>query len=87
MIGVTAYGGYIPRLRMPREAVSQAIAWYAPQFTNQKGSRAFANWDEDSVTMAVAAACLTGAEFKEAYAAVATKRAPDFTSARTSTTT
>jgi 3-hydroxy-3-methylglutaryl CoA synthase len=56
MIGITAFGGYIPRLRLPRETVGQANAWYAPQFANQRGSRAFANWDEDSVTMAVAAA-------------------------------
>lgn len=64
MIGITAFGGYVPRLRLSREAVAQANAWYAPQFASQKGARAFANWDEDSVTMAVAAArdCLGPSE-------------------------
>ena len=55
MIGITAYGGYVPRLRLSRQAVAQANAWYAPQFAGRKGTRAFANWDEDSITMAVAA--------------------------------
>jgi 3-hydroxy-3-methylglutaryl CoA synthase len=55
MIGITAYGGYVPRLRMSRQAVAQANAWYAPQFSGRKGTRALANWDEDSITMAVAA--------------------------------
>jgi 3-hydroxy-3-methylglutaryl CoA synthase len=63
MIGITGYGGYVPRLRLARQAVAQANAWYAPQFASRKGTRAMANWDEDSITMAVAAArdCL-GAE-------------------------
>lgn len=56
MIGITAYGGYVPRLRLSRQAAAQANAWYAPQFTGRKGTRAFANWDEDSITLAVAAA-------------------------------
>ncbi|KQP45504.1 3-oxoacyl-[acyl-carrier-protein] synthase III C-terminal domain-containing protein [Pseudorhodoferax sp. Leaf274] len=64
MIGITAYGGYVPRLRLSRQAAAQANAWYAPQFAGRKGTRAFANWDEDSITMAVAAArdCLGPAE-------------------------
>jgi 3-hydroxy-3-methylglutaryl CoA synthase len=63
MIGITAYGGYVPRLRLLRQAVAQANAWYAPQFGKAKGTRAMANWDEDSITMAVAAArdCLGAA--------------------------
>lgn len=56
MIGITAYGGYVPRLRLSREAVTQANAWYAPHLCGRKGSRAMANWDEDSITLAVAAA-------------------------------
>jgi 3-hydroxy-3-methylglutaryl CoA synthase len=56
MIGITAYGGYVPRLRLSRAAVGQANAWYAPQFANRKGTRSMANWDEDAITMAVAAA-------------------------------
>ena len=56
MIGITAHGGYIPRLRLSRQAAAQANTWYAPHFAGRKGTRAFANWDEDSITMAVAAA-------------------------------
>lgn len=64
MIGITAFGGYVPRLRLSRQAVAQANAWYAPQFAARKGTRSLANWDEDSITMAVAAArdCLGPAE-------------------------
>ncbi|MBG9388049.1 hydroxymethylglutaryl-CoA synthase family protein [Caenimonas aquaedulcis] len=63
MIGITGFGGYVPRLRLSRQAVAQANAWYAPQFAGRKGTRAMANWDEDSITMAVAAArdCLGAA--------------------------
>lgn len=57
MIGIVGYGGYIPRLRLSRKAVVDANAWFAPQFAGKaKGTRAMANWDEDSITMAVAAA-------------------------------
>ena len=57
MIGITGYGAYIPRLRLSRKAVVEANAWFAPQFTARaKGSRSMANWDEDCITMAVAAA-------------------------------
>lgn len=55
MIGITGYGGYVPRLRLLRQAAYQANAWYAPQFSGRKGTRAMANWDEDGITMAVAA--------------------------------
>lgn len=55
MIGITAYGGYVPRLRLSLQAIGQANAWYAPQFAGRKGTLAFGNWDEDSITMAVAA--------------------------------
>lgn len=57
MLGITGHGAYIPRLRLSRKAVVQANAWFAPQFGGKaKGTRAMANWDEDSITMAVAAA-------------------------------
>ena len=57
MIGITGYGGYVPRLRLSRRAVVQANAWYAPHLSGKsKGTRAMASWDEDSITMAVAAA-------------------------------
>jgi 3-hydroxy-3-methylglutaryl CoA synthase len=57
MIGIVGYGGYVPRLRLSRKGVVDANAWYAPQFAGKaRGARAMANWDEDSITMAVAAA-------------------------------
>lgn len=73
MIGVTGYGAYIPRLRMQRRAVVEANAWYAPNLVGKgKGARAVANWDEDTITMAVAAArdCLGPAEDRSAVAGV-----------------
>lgn len=57
MIGITAYGGYIPRLRLSRRAVVETNGWAAPGLRSQgKGERSMCNWDEDSVTMAVEAA-------------------------------
>ena len=55
MIGIVGYGAYLPRLRLSRRAVFDANSWYAPQFAGKaRGHRTMANWDEDSVTMAVA---------------------------------
>jgi 3-hydroxy-3-methylglutaryl CoA synthase len=56
-IGLTGFGGYIPRLRLQRKSIAQANAWVAPNFMGKgKGERSMANWDEDAVTMAVEAA-------------------------------
>ena len=55
--GITAYGAYVPRLRIDRSIIADAHAWMAPALKRQaKGSRAFTSWDEDAVTMAVEAA-------------------------------
>ncbi len=65
MIGITSYGGYIPRLRLDRMSIFQSMGWFAPAIVMvAQGERSFCNWDEDSVTMAVAAArdCLIGKE-------------------------
>lgn len=72
MIGITGFGGYLPRLRLSRQAVAQANAWFAPNFAGRKGTRSMANWDEDSITMAVAAArdCLGSAEGRQHVRAV-----------------
>ena len=62
-VGIAAYGGYVPRLRLSRQAVVDANAWFAPGLkTHAKGERAICNWDEDSLTLAVEAArdCLAG---------------------------
>ncbi len=61
--GILSYGAYIPRLRLQRSAIFAANAWFAAGLKGlAMGERAIANWDEDSVTMAVEAArdCLTG---------------------------
>lgn len=56
-VGLTAFGGYIPRLRLQRKAITSANAWIAPNLVGKgKGERSMGNWDEDSITMAVEAA-------------------------------
>ena len=52
MAGITAYGAYVPRYRLGAET----DGWDSP------GQRSIANFDEDSVSMAVAAGidCLKG---------------------------
>ncbi|MBW1786970.1 MAG: SDR family NAD(P)-dependent oxidoreductase [Deltaproteobacteria bacterium] len=63
MIGITSYGGYIPRLRLDRMSIYQSMGWFAPAIVMvAQGERSFCNWDEDSLTMAVASSldCLKG---------------------------
>ena len=63
MTGIVSYGAHIPRLRLLRESIAAQIGWLVPGVTGlAQGEKAIANWDEDSVTMAVAAArdCLVG---------------------------
>lgn len=52
MIGITSFGAYVPYHRLNRQAMAKG----------GKGEKAMANFDEDSVTMAVAAVinCLKG---------------------------
>ena len=61
--GISSWGAYVPRRRLERRAIADAHAWMAPSLKGlAKGRRAYCNWDEDAVTMAVEAArnCLTG---------------------------
>ena len=63
MLGITAYGAYLPRLRLRRAAIVQHMGWLAPAIMAvAQGERTMCNWDEDSLTMAVAASrdCLAG---------------------------
>lgn len=65
MAGITAFGGYVPRLRLERSAIAKTHAWADPGVMGRgKGERSICNWDEDAVTMGVEAArdCLTGRE-------------------------
>ncbi len=52
MAGITSYGAYVPLWRLSREAIMKGV----------RGEKAIRNYDEDSTTMAVAAAidCLKG---------------------------
>lgn len=54
MVGITSYGAYVPSLRLSLNVFRKGL----------KGEKALANFDEDSVTMAVAAIidCLQGFE-------------------------
>jgi 3-hydroxy-3-methylglutaryl CoA synthase len=54
MIGISSFGAYLPFFRLNRGAIANGL----------KGERPFANFDEDSITMAVAAVmdCLRGVE-------------------------
>jgi hydroxymethylglutaryl-CoA synthase len=57
MVGIHAFGGYVPRLRLQREAVFAATGWFNAGLAGlAKGERAVASWDEDVITMAVEAA-------------------------------
>ena len=54
--GILAYGGYLPRARLQRAEIAKAHTWFNPGLRGlANGERAMANWDEDSVTMAVEA--------------------------------
>lgn len=63
MKGIVSYGGYLPLNRIRRETVFEAMGWLH-QAAYMKGEKCVANFDEDSVTMAVAAGmnCLIGYE-------------------------
>lgn len=59
MPGIASYGAYVPLFRLSRAEIARAWGAAPPP-----GERAVANYDEDSLTMAVAAArdCLAGVD-------------------------
>ena len=62
-LGILAIGGYLPKARLQRSDIAKANDWFNPALKGlANGERTMANWDEDSVTMAVEAGrdCLTG---------------------------
>ncbi|MEA3358135.1 MAG: OB-fold domain-containing protein [Thermodesulfobacteriota bacterium] len=61
MIGIVSYGGFLPVNRIKRETIFKAMGWLH-QATFMKGEKCVANFDEDSITMAVASGmnCLEG---------------------------
>ncbi len=65
MVGIGSFGGYVPRYRLNRMIIFGSMGWLNPVIiTNARGEKAVANFDEDSVTMAVAAGmdCLRGVD-------------------------
>ncbi|MEW6529912.1 MAG: 3-oxoacyl-[acyl-carrier-protein] synthase III C-terminal domain-containing protein [Thermodesulfobacteriota bacterium] len=63
MVGIVRHGGYVPRYRLDRRKIYGAMGWMDPSTgANARGEKAVANFDEDSVTMGVAAGldCLLG---------------------------
>ena len=74
MAGILSYGAYIPYYRLPRSVIGKA--WGKP---GARGEKAVANYDEDPVTMSVAAGldCLKGIDPKTVDALfMATTSAP-----------
>jgi 3-hydroxy-3-methylglutaryl CoA synthase len=56
MTSILSFSGYVPRYRLARKAIAEANRWFAGGMgALAKGERAYANWDEDVITMAVAA--------------------------------
>ena len=56
MIGITSYGAYIPRYRLNRQLILSAMGWMSSGTAGlSRGEKAVAGFDEDSLTMAVAA--------------------------------
>ncbi|MBC7253319.1 MAG: OB-fold domain-containing protein [Actinobacteria bacterium] len=65
MVGIGSFGGYVPRYRLNRMIIFGSMGWLNPVIiTNARGEKAVANFDEDSITMAVAAGmdCLRGVD-------------------------
>jgi 3-hydroxy-3-methylglutaryl CoA synthase len=63
MVGITSFGGYIPKLRLNRMQIFQAMGWFAPAIMMvAQGERSVCNLDEDALSMAVEALrdCLIG---------------------------
>ena len=55
--GIAAVGAFVPRLRLPRARIVEAIGWAnAPARSQPSGARSICNWDEDALTLAVEAA-------------------------------
>jgi hydroxymethylglutaryl-CoA synthase len=56
MAGIAAYGAWVPRLRLSRRTLAEAVGWMNASLKNARGERSMGNWDEDALTMAVEAA-------------------------------
>jgi 3-hydroxy-3-methylglutaryl CoA synthase len=57
MSGITSYGAYIPWYRMNRKIIFDQMGWFnAATAGVARGEKAVANYDEDTISMAAAAA-------------------------------
>ena len=77
--GILSFGAYVPPLRLSRQAILHAVGWAVPSLRGlAAGERSVANWDEDSITMAVEAArdCLTGIGVVPPHLALASTTLP-----------
>ncbi len=55
-VGITAFGAYLPRMRLQKQAIAAANSWFDPGLKGLgKGEKAICNWDEDAITMATEA--------------------------------
>lgn len=56
MVGIVSYGCYVPRYRLNRKRIYKSMGWLDPSTAgHSRGEKAVANFDEDSITLAVAA--------------------------------
>ncbi|MEE4174938.1 MAG: zinc ribbon domain-containing protein [Xanthomonadales bacterium] len=53
--GITASAAYLPRWRIERRTMTDAVGWARGRVRPGQGTRSFAHWDEDSLTLAVEA--------------------------------
>lgn len=77
--GILSFGAYVPQLRLQRSAVLAAVGWAVPGLRAlASGERAVANWDEDSITLAVEAArdCLRDVDVTVPHLALASTTLP-----------
>lgn len=68
MTGIISYAAYLPHYRLNRMSIFSAMGWLNPALVmNAAGEKAVASFDEDAVTMAVAAGkrCLQGFDTNE----------------------
>ena len=62
--GIISYGAYVPRKRISRKAIFDAVGWAQPSLKGlARGARAYAAWDEDAITMGAEAARRATASF------------------------
>lgn len=55
--GIVAYDAYLPKYRISRKVIYDAIAWTGGRSPAEaKGERTVCDWDEDSITMGIEAA-------------------------------